>query len=55
MTAPFESGVLAKGYAAKEGDARRYHPGLRPPVENREMELNHGNGMKVSSSSILLA
>ncbi|KAG6878317.1 hypothetical protein C0993_008914 [Termitomyces sp. T159_Od127] len=35
-----------KGYAAKEGDARRYHPKLRPPVDNRELEFDERTGMK---------
>ncbi|KAJ2923604.1 hypothetical protein H1R20_g13491, partial [Candolleomyces eurysporus] len=35
-----------KGYAEKEGDARRFHPKLRPPVEARELEIDPNNGMK---------
>ncbi|KAG8965532.1 hypothetical protein FRC03_000442, partial [Tulasnella sp. 419] len=35
-----------KGYAQVEGDARRYHPKLRPPVEDRELEIDINNGMK---------
>ncbi|KAF8665446.1 hypothetical protein AX16_000464 [Volvariella volvacea WC 439] len=35
-----------KGYAAKEGDARRYHPKLRPPVSDRELEIDERTGMK---------
>ncbi|TFL06149.1 heterokaryon incompatibility protein Het-C-domain-containing protein [Pterulicium gracile] len=35
-----------KGYAQKEGDARSYHPKLRPPVDDRELEIDERNGMK---------
>ncbi|TFK77526.1 Het-C-domain-containing protein [Pluteus cervinus] len=35
-----------KGYAAKEGDARQFHPKLRPPVDNRELEIDPHTGMK---------
>jgi len=35
-----------KGYAEKEGDARQFHPKLRPPVEARELEIDERNGMK---------
>ncbi|KAJ7805214.1 Het-C-domain-containing protein, partial [Mycena olivaceomarginata] len=35
-----------KGYAEKEGDARRYHPKLRPPVDPRELEIDSRIGMK---------
>ncbi|KAF8273017.1 Het-C-domain-containing protein [Lactarius quietus] len=35
-----------KGYAEKEGDARRYHPKLRPPVNPRELEIDPRTGMK---------
>ncbi|KNZ80575.1 hypothetical protein J132_04817 [Termitomyces sp. J132] len=35
-----------KGYAAKEGDARQFHPKLRPPVDNRELEIDERTGMK---------
>ncbi|KDQ14438.1 hypothetical protein BOTBODRAFT_32569 [Botryobasidium botryosum FD-172 SS1] len=35
-----------KGYAEKEGDARRYHPKLRPPVNRRELEIDPRTGMK---------
>ncbi|KAJ3830304.1 Het-C-domain-containing protein [Lentinula raphanica] len=35
-----------KGYAEKEGDARDYHPKLRPPVDPRELEIDPRNGMK---------
>ncbi|KAG6879454.1 hypothetical protein C0992_002585, partial [Termitomyces sp. T32_za158] len=35
-----------KGYAAKEGDARKFHPKLRPPVDNRELEFDERTGMK---------
>ncbi|KAI9511719.1 heterokaryon incompatibility protein Het-C-domain-containing protein [Russula earlei] len=36
-----------KGYAAKEGgDARRFHPKLRPPVNPRELEIDPRTGMK---------
>ncbi|KAJ3750923.1 Het-C-domain-containing protein [Lentinula detonsa] len=35
-----------KGYAEKEGDARNFHPKLRPPVDPRELEIDPRNGMK---------
>lgn len=35
-----------KGYAEKEGDARKYHPKLRPPVDPRELEIDLNTGMK---------
>ncbi|KAJ7597340.1 Het-C-domain-containing protein [Mycena floridula] len=35
-----------KGYAEKEGDARQFHPKLRPPVDPRELEIDERNGMK---------
>ncbi|KAJ4485648.1 Het-C-domain-containing protein [Lentinula aciculospora] len=35
-----------KGYAEKEGDARDFHPKLRPPVDPRELEIDPRNGMK---------
>ncbi|KAJ7103095.1 Het-C-domain-containing protein [Mycena belliarum] len=35
-----------KGYAAKEGDARSFHPKLRPPVDPRELEVDTRTGMK---------
>ncbi|KAI5122202.1 hypothetical protein M0805_002691 [Coniferiporia weirii] len=35
-----------KGYAAREGDARRFDPRLRPPVDPRELEIDKRNGMK---------
>ncbi|QRW24652.1 heterokaryon incompatibility protein Het-C protein [Rhizoctonia solani] len=35
-----------KGYAEKEGDARQFHPKLRPPVDNRELEIDQNTGMK---------
>ncbi|KAF5310722.1 hypothetical protein D9619_007668 [Psilocybe cf. subviscida] len=35
-----------KGYAEKEGDARAYHPKLRPPVNPRELEIDSNTGMK---------
>jgi len=36
-----------KGYAEKEGDARRFHPKLRPPVNPQELEIDSRTGMKV--------
>src|SRR5712675_1586464 len=39
--------VLERGYAAKEGDARRFHPKLRPPVQPQELEIDPRTGMKV--------
>ncbi|KAG6846066.1 hypothetical protein H0H87_006430 [Tephrocybe sp. NHM501043] len=35
-----------KGYAEKEGDARNFHPKLRPPVDSRELEIDERTGMK---------
>lgn len=35
-----------KGYAEKEGDARNFHPKLRPPVSQRELEIDPNTGMK---------
>ncbi|THV06567.1 Het-C-domain-containing protein [Dendrothele bispora CBS 962.96] len=35
-----------KGYAEKEGDARQFHPKLRPPVDSRELEIDPRTGMK---------
>ncbi|KAJ6623117.1 heterokaryon incompatibility protein Het-C-domain-containing protein [Mycena sp. CBHHK59/15] len=35
-----------KGYAEKEGDARQFHPKLRPPVNPRELEVDMRTGMK---------
>lgn len=36
-----------RGYAEKEGDARQIHPKLRPPVDQRELEIDERTGMKV--------
>ncbi|RPD82107.1 heterokaryon incompatibility Het-C [Lentinus tigrinus ALCF2SS1-7] len=35
-----------KGYAEKEGDARQFHPKLRPPVNPEELEVDERTGMK---------
>ncbi|KAJ3571563.1 hypothetical protein NP233_g3672 [Leucocoprinus birnbaumii] len=35
-----------KGYGEAEGDARRIHPKLRPPVQMRELEIDERTGMK---------
>ncbi|KAH9178845.1 Het-C-domain-containing protein [Lactarius sanguifluus] len=35
-----------KGYAEKEGDARQFHPKLRPPVNPQELEIDIQTGMK---------
>ncbi|THH02345.1 hypothetical protein EW026_g505 [Hermanssonia centrifuga] len=35
-----------KGYAEKEGDARQFHPKLRPPVNPEELEIDPKTGMK---------
>ncbi len=41
--------VLARGYAAEVGgDAQRFHPKLRPPVNPHELEIDPETGMKVS-------
>lgn len=37
-----------RGYAAAEGDARRINPKLRPPVDDRELEIDERTGMKVT-------
>jgi hypothetical protein len=42
-----EAHVPARGYAEKEGDARQFHPKLRPPVNPRELEIDPRTGMKV--------
>ncbi|EEB86940.1 hypothetical protein MPER_15932, partial [Moniliophthora perniciosa FA553] len=34
------------GYAEAEGDARYYHPNLRPPVDPAELEFDERTGMK---------
>lgn len=39
--------LLFRGYAKKEGDARKFHPDLRPPVDPRELDLDAKTGMKV--------
>ncbi|GJE86244.1 heterokaryon incompatibility protein Het-C domain-containing protein [Phanerochaete sordida] len=35
-----------KGYGEKEGDPRRFHPKLRPPVNPEELEIDRRTGMK---------
>ncbi|KAJ7201281.1 Het-C-domain-containing protein [Mycena pura] len=35
-----------KGYGESEGDPRRFHPKLRPPVNPRELEIDPRTGMK---------
>ncbi|KAK7058610.1 hypothetical protein VNI00_002246 [Paramarasmius palmivorus] len=35
-----------KGYAENEGDARYFHPSLRPPVDPAELEFDERTGMK---------
>ncbi|KZW01792.1 heterokaryon incompatibility Het-C [Exidia glandulosa HHB12029] len=35
-----------RGYAEVEGDARQFHPWLRPPVNPRELEIDPRTGMK---------
>ncbi|TBU62109.1 Het-C-domain-containing protein [Dichomitus squalens] len=37
-----------KGYAEKEGDARQFHPKLRPPVNPEELEIDERTGMKAN-------
>ena len=44
--------LLYRGYAEKEGDAREYHPQLRPPVDPEELEIDPETGMKVQIDSI---
>lgn len=39
--------IISRGYAEKEGDARSFHPKLRPPVSLRELEIDSKTGMKV--------
>lgn len=46
--------TLGRGYAEKEGDARRFHPSLRPPVNPRELDIDERTGMKVSSPGIAI-
>lgn len=41
-----------RGYAKVEGDARSTHPKLRPPVEDRELEIDERTGMKVDISHV---
>lgn len=36
-----------RGYAEQEGDARQFHPKLRPPVNPEELEIDPRTGMKV--------
>ncbi|KAJ3526869.1 hypothetical protein NM688_g8205 [Phlebia brevispora] len=36
----------SRGYAEKEGDARQFHPKLRPPVNPEELEIDSRTGMK---------
>ncbi|PBK73910.1 heterokaryon incompatibility Het-C [Armillaria solidipes] len=43
---PIEHIDNPKGYAEKEGDARQFHPALRPPVDPRELEIDERTGMK---------
>ena len=43
----FNEGVSNRGYAEKEGDAREFHPKLRPPVDPEELEIDERTGMKV--------
>lgn len=43
---PIEHIDNPKGYAEKEGDARQFHPKLRPPVDPRELEIDQNTGMK---------
>jgi hypothetical protein len=38
-----------RGYAAAEGDAREVNPKLRPPVDDRELEIDERTGMKVTA------
>lgn len=40
--------MFFRGYAEKEGDARQFHPKLRPPVNPEELEIDERTGMKVS-------
>ena len=44
------SRVQCRGYAEKEGDARQFHPKLRPPVNPEELEIDPRTGMKVWNS-----
>ena len=41
--------VQPRGYAEKEGDARQFHPKLRPPVNPEELEIDERTGMKARS------
>ena len=42
---------FCRGYGEKEGDARQFHPKLRPPVHPEELEIDRRTGMKVRLSS----
>ncbi|KAH8835679.1 Het-C-domain-containing protein [Flagelloscypha sp. PMI_526] len=39
-------GVYLPDMLRKEGDARTFHPKLRPPVDDRELEIDRRTGMK---------
>lgn len=41
-----ENMCVNRGYAEKEGDARQFHPSLRPPVNPEELEIDDRTGMK---------
>ena len=43
-----------KGYAADQpgGDARKFDPRLRPPVDPRELEIDPRTGMKVREGAL---
>jgi hypothetical protein len=44
-----------RGYGEAEGDARRIHPKLRPPVQREELEIDERTGMKVPRSHISIS
>lgn len=44
--------TIRRGYAEKEGDPRQFHPWLRPPVHEKELEIDLRTGMKVTHSFV---
>ena len=46
---------IPRGYAKKEGDARKFHPSLRGPVNLQELEIDPKNGMKVISDQKIIS
>ena len=46
---------IPRGYAKKEGDARKFHPSLLGPVNLQELEIDPKNGMKVISDQKIIS